>query len=285
MRKTALSGEVVTQWANGFGIAKKDVADAESRLGISMESLNQWAKEKEEWKRTQKKWTANMEKLSQDNNRLRTAESKRIADLQSLRKAKEKAESTLAAVQAEWATMKREWQLAMDSVKKYKAAVANADTENRRLVRELEQGQMLAHANVKRLLQRFREATSAEIQVHTANALREWCEQAAELQLLRVDKANRELCGPGFWKLDKANCEAVQQNLTQDFMRIAMRHREEVKIMLEQHDELVGKLHAEMEAITEPVIPAGQEEGIPGEDDDDEETETEPSILGVLNED
>jgi hypothetical protein len=153
--------------------------------------------------------------------------------------------------------MRKEWQLAMDSVKKYKVAVANADTENRRLVRELEKGQMLAQANVKRLLQRFREATSAEIQVHTANALKEWCEQAAELQLLRADKANRELRGPGFWKLDKANCEAVQQNLTQDFMRIAMRHREEVKIILEQHDELVGKLRAELEAITEPVLPAG----------------------------
>jgi chromosome segregation ATPase len=144
-------------------IAKKDAADAESRLGISMESLNQLAKEKEEWKRTQKKWTTDMEKLSQDNDRLRTPESKRIADFQSLRTAKEKAESTLSAVQAEWATMKSEWQLAMDSVKKYKAAVANADTKNRRLVRDLEKGQMLAHANVKRLLQRFREATSAEI--------------------------------------------------------------------------------------------------------------------------
>jgi hypothetical protein len=121
--------------------------------------------------------------------------------------------------------------------------------------------------------------------VHTANVLKEWCEQAAELQLLRADKANRELRGPGFWKLDKANYEAVQQNLTQDFMRIAMRHREEVKIMLEQHDELVGKLRTKMEAITELVVPTGQEEGISGDDDHDEETEMEPSILSVLNED
>jgi hypothetical protein len=84
--------------------------------------------------------------------------------------------------------------------------------------------------------------------------------------------------------LDEANCEAVQQNLTQDFMHIAMRHREEVKIMLEQHDELVAKLRTELDVVTEPVIPAGTEEAIPVEDDD-EETETEPSILGVLNED
>jgi hypothetical protein len=49
-------------------------------------------------------------------------------------------------------------------------------------------------------------------------ALQAWAEQAAELQVLRADKANRDLRGPGFWKLDKANCEAVQQNLTTDFM-------------------------------------------------------------------
>jgi hypothetical protein len=222
--------------------------------------------------------------LSQDNDRLRKAEETRVAEIQTLQTAKEKAEHTMAAIQVEWATTKSKWQAATASVKKCKVALANADAENKQLVRELEKGQMLAHANVKRLLQRFREATTAEIQVYTANPLKEWCEQAAELQLLRADKANRELSGPGFWKLDKANCEAVQQNLTQDFMRNAMRHREEVKIMLEQHDELVGKLRTELEAVTEPVIPAGTEEVIPM-DEDDEETETEPSILGVLNED
>jgi chromosome segregation ATPase len=42
-------------------IAKKDAADAESRLGIAMESLSQLTKEKDEWKRTQRKWTADME--------------------------------------------------------------------------------------------------------------------------------------------------------------------------------------------------------------------------------
>jgi hypothetical protein len=68
----------------------------------------------------------------------------------------------------------------------------------------------MAHANVKCLLQKFQESTSAEIQVATTNALKEWCKQAVELQLvLRTDKANRELCRPGFWKLDQANCEAV----------------------------------------------------------------------------
>jgi hypothetical protein len=51
--------------------------------------------------------------------------------------------------------------------------------------------------------------TNTAIQVTTAIALREWSEQAAELQVLRADKANRDIRGPGFWKLDKVNCEAV----------------------------------------------------------------------------
>jgi chromosome segregation ATPase len=144
-------------------IAKKDAADADSRLGISMESLSQLMKEKDEWKCTQKKWAVDIEKLSQDNDRLRTAEEKSSAEVQTLRTTKEKAEHETTAIQAEWAAMKSEWQIATVSAKKCKVALANADAENRRLVRELEKGQMLAHANVKRLLQRFREATTAEI--------------------------------------------------------------------------------------------------------------------------
>jgi hypothetical protein len=54
--------------------------------------------------------------------------------------------------------------------------------------------------------------------------------------------------------------------------------------MLEQHDELVSKLRTELEVVTELVVPAGPDEVIPV-DENDEETQTEPSILGMLNED
>jgi hypothetical protein len=66
------------------------------------------------------------------------------------------------------------------------------------------------------------------MEVATATTLERWSEQAAELQVLQADKANRELRGPRFWKPDQANCEAVQKNLTNDFMRIALTHREEI---------------------------------------------------------
>jgi hypothetical protein len=59
--------------------------------------------------------------------------------------------------------------------------------------------------------------------------------------------------------LDQANCEVVQKNLTTDFMRIALTHREEITKLLEQQEEIVRALHAEMEAVAEPVVPAAQE--------------------------
>jgi hypothetical protein len=68
------------------------------------------------------------------------------------------------------------------------------------------------------VVDKFREKIKAEIEVATATALQGWSKQAAELQVLRVDKANQELQGLGFWKLDKANCEPVQKNLTTDFI-------------------------------------------------------------------
>jgi hypothetical protein len=49
------------------------------------------------------------------------------------------------------------------------------------------------------------------IEMATTTTLQSRAEQAAELQVLRADKANWDLRGPGFWKLDKANCEAVHK--------------------------------------------------------------------------
>ena len=38
----------------------------------------------------------------------------------------------------------------------------------------------------------------------------------------RADKENMDIKGPGFWKLDKANTEAVQANLKAYFQRMAI---------------------------------------------------------------
>jgi hypothetical protein len=98
------------------------------------------------------------------------------------------------------------------ATKDLKRVRANYDAQQReidRLMGELGKKMELVQANPKRIVEKFREQTNAAIQVATATALQGWAEQAAELQVLRADKANRDLQGPGFCKLDEANCEAV----------------------------------------------------------------------------
>jgi hypothetical protein len=116
--------------------------------------------------------------------------------------------------------------------------------------------------------------------------LQGWAEQAAELQVLRADKANRDLRGPGFWKLDQANCEAVEKNLTTDFLRMGLTHREEITKLLSEYNELVRRMETEMEAVAKLVRLVSEPTG-GTEEANDEETadEQEPSILNVLNED
>jgi hypothetical protein len=67
-------------------------------------------------------------------------------------------------------------------------------------------------------------------------------------------------------------------------MRIALTHREEITKLLEHHEENIWAMHAEMEAVAKPVVPAALETGAPEEKEKNENV-VEPSILHVLNED
>jgi hypothetical protein len=137
-------------------------------------------------------------------------------------------------------------------------------------------------------VEKFRAQTNVAIQAATATTLQSWAEQAAELQVLRANKANRDLRGPRFWKLDKANCEAVQKNLTTDLLRLALSHREAITKLLEEQETLVNNMRTEMETVAEPVVPAeptGAAQGSEYDDDEEIAEEQEPSILNVLNED
>jgi hypothetical protein len=179
-----------------------------------------------------------------------------------------------------------ELSVATKDLKKVRANCEAQQWEIDRLMGELGKKTDLVQANLRRIMEKFREQTNAAIQVTTATALQGWAEQVAELQVLRADKANRDLRGPGFWKLDQANCEAVQKNLTTDFLRLGLTHREEITMLLGKHDELVRRMGTEMEAVAELVKPASEPTG-GAEEADDEETadEQEPSILNVLNQD
>jgi DNA repair ATPase RecN len=143
--------------------------------------------------------------------------------------------------------------------------------ESDRLRNELGKKAFSAQANLKRIVEKFREQTNVAIQAATATAFQTWAKQAAELQVLRADKANR-----------------LQKNLTTDLLRLALTHREAITKLLEGQDALVHQMRTEMEAVVEPMVPAEPTGAAKGpEDDDDEETaeEQEPSILHVLNED
>jgi CHAT domain-containing protein len=172
-----------------------------------------------------------------------------------------------------------------------RAARASRDAimkDNERLRKEIEKKAFAAQANIKRIIERFQVQTRVAIEMATISTLQSWAEQAAELQVLRADKANRDRRGPGFWKLDKANCEAVQKNLTTDFLRLAVSHRAEIWKLLDFQDTFVERMQKEMEAVAEPIKPAETAAaGSEFEDDDEDEPveEQEPSILHVLNED
>ena len=91
--------------------------------------------------------------------------------------------------------------------------------------------------------------------------------------MLRADKASRDIKGSGFWKLDKANAEAVQANLTADFQRIAYAHIEEINTLLIKQRDYVDKITEETLKVAEPLQPAGEDSILHILDDDEEEAE------------
>jgi hypothetical protein len=67
-------------------------------------------------------------------------------------------------------------------------------------------------------------------------------------------------------------------------MRIVMSHRENVRLLLEKHEELVCDLQKALETVAEPVIRTTPGEVTMMDDDDDANPEMKPLILGVMNE-
>jgi hypothetical protein len=68
--------------------------------------------------------------------------------------------------------------------------------ESDRLQNELGKKTFVAQANLKRIMEKFREQTNVVIQAAMATTFQTWAEQAADLQVLRANKANRDLRGP-----------------------------------------------------------------------------------------
>jgi hypothetical protein len=244
---------------------------------------------RERWKQVQARLVSEVERTNEENTGLKQAMTVRNAELDKVRQEQEVAICRHRQAQAELGIVKLELTVAKDDVQKARAGRDEPMKENNRLRNELGKKAFSAQANLKRIVEKFQEQTNVMIQAATATVLQSWAEQAAELQVLWADKANRDLQGPGFWKLDQANYEAVQKNLTTDLLQFALSHREAITKLLEDQETLVGNMRREMETVAEPVVPVGPTGAAQGSefDNDDEETaeEQEPSILHVLNED
>ena len=52
--------------------------------------------------------------------------------------------------------------------------------------------------HMRKIIEKFRKLTDEDIEISTSTALQEWSGQAAELQVLRVNKAKRDLKGLEF---------------------------------------------------------------------------------------
>jgi DNA repair exonuclease SbcCD ATPase subunit len=277
-----------------IGILRGDVDEArrnELRMSTTFEMLTtEQQKNKETWKRIQTRLVADVESTIEENGRLKQAIDSLNAETKKLKQERDTAIRRHGQAQEELGPLRMELSVAVGDLKNARTIQGMQLKEIDRLTGELGKKTFLAQANLKKIVEKFREQTNAAIQVATTTALREWSEQAAKLQVLRADKDNRDLRGPEFWKLDKAKCEAVQKNLTTDFMRIALSHREEVTKLLAEQQEVVRKMQREMEVVAEPVVPTTRptsaSAGVNEEDGDKEiADEQEPSILHVLNED
>jgi chromosome segregation ATPase len=197
-----------------IGVLRGDVDEAprnEQRMLTAFEMLTaEQQKSKEMWKRIQMRLVADVENTTKENDRLKQAVDSLNAETKKLKQEQDRAVRRHRQPQEELGPLRMELSVGVGDLKNARQIQRMQQKEIDCLMGELGRKRFLAQASLKKIVEKFREETNAAIQVATAIALREWSEQATELQVLRADKANRDLCGPRFWKLDKANCKAVQ---------------------------------------------------------------------------
>jgi chromosome segregation ATPase len=143
------------------------------------------------WEQVQSRLVAEMERTNAENVRLNQAMSDQQAELDKARKERDAAESRHRQRQAELGLAQLELAVAKEDVRTARASRDDIMKDNNRLRKELEKKAFSAQANLKRIIERFREQTRVAIEMATTTTLQSWAEQAAELQVLQADKANR----------------------------------------------------------------------------------------------
>jgi chromosome segregation ATPase len=134
------------------------------------------------WEQVQARLVAEVEHTNAENARLNQAMSDQNAELDRPRRERDAAERRHRQSQAELGLAQLELTVAKDDVQKARASRDATIKENDRLRSQLEKRTFSAQANLKRIIERFREQTKVAIQMATATTLQSWAEQAAELQ-------------------------------------------------------------------------------------------------------
>jgi chromosome segregation ATPase len=186
-RIEVLRGDVDEAWRN------------EQRMSTAFELLTaEQQKRKETWKRIQTRFVADIESTTEENGRLKQAVDSLNAETKKLKQEWDTAVRRHRQAQEELGPLQMELSVAVGDLKNARQIQGTHQKEVDRLTGELRKKTFLAQGNLKKIVEKFREQTNAAIQVATATTLQEWSEQAAELQVLCADKANRALRGPGF---------------------------------------------------------------------------------------
>ena len=230
---------------------------------------------RQELSEKEKTWSSKETKLTTDLTKLKAEMAEKEAQTEELKAELLRKSNGLNELQTRLGQVQAEARLQANSLQQRKERLNEANKKVTDLLSTLNDRTQKAVMHVKKIVEKFRKQTEEDIEEATATALQTWCAQAAELQMLRADKANRNIQGSGFWKLDKANAEAVQANLTADFQRIAYTHIEEINKLLIKQRDYVGSITEETLKVAEPLKPAAEDSILHILEDDDTENPAE----------
>ena len=235
----------------------------------------QLRKLRQELSEKEKTWSSKEAKFTTDLTKLQAEMAEKEAQTEGLKAELLRKSNGISELQTRLGQVQAEARLQSNSLQQRKERLNEANKKVTDLLSTLNDRTHKAVMHVKKIVEKFRKQTEEDIEEATATALQTWCTQAAELQMLRADKANRDIKGSGFWKLDKANAEAVQANLTADFQRIAYTHIEEISKLLIKQRDYVGSITEETLKVAEPLRPAAEDSILHILEDDDTENPAE----------
>jgi chromosome segregation ATPase len=165
-----------------LGMAKTDVEQAgiEARkISDAFQILQEEQKRKSaKWKRIQHRLTADVESMTTENGRLKQEVGRLTTETAKLREETEKAVQRALPFQEQLEPLKTELKVANNDARKTRSLNRELQKDVVRLQEELGKKQYQAQANLRCIVDKFREKRKVEIELATATTLHGWSEQA-----------------------------------------------------------------------------------------------------------